>query len=147
VRNPTRLVVDIIMPRLERLELSGACAADIEPGFSGPRLELEVSGAGRIGARLEVKSLGLKLSGSGTMVLSGSAEDLAATIAGAGGIEGSDLRARRVRAELSGAGRLSIRAVDSLDLSASGACDVAYWGNPSLSQRISGPSRIRRLGP
>lgn len=147
VRNPTRLVVDLTLPVLEKLSLSGACEAEIEGGFAGGALALEVSGAGRISGRLEYKTLGLGLSGSGRLVLAGTAGDLSVKASGAGEIDTSGLRALRVRAELSGAVRLAARAVESLDLAAAGASDVAYLGDPRISKKLSGTSRLRRLGP
>ncbi len=147
VRNPTRLVVDLTLPALERLSLSGACEAEIEGGFAGPSLELGISGAGRIAGRLEYRNLALGLSGSGRLVLTGSAGELSVKASGAGDIDTAGLRALRVKAELSGAVRLVVRAAESLDLAASGASDVVYLGDPRVSKKLSGTSRLRRSGP
>ena len=147
VRTPPRLVVDLTLPALERLSLSGACEAEIEGGFAGPSLELGISGAGRIAGRLEYRNLALGLSGSGRLVLTGSAGELSVKASGAGDIDTAGLRALRVKAELSGAVRLVVRAAESLDLAASGASDVVYLGDPRVSKKLSGTSRLRRSGP
>lgn len=147
VRNPTRLVVDLTLPVLEKLSLSGACEAELDGGFVGTSLDLTVSGAGKIAGRLEYRTLSLGLSGSGRLVLAGSAGDLSVRAGGAGEIDTAGLRALRVKAELYGATRLVVRAVESLDLVAAGASDVVYLGDPRVAKKLTGTSRLRRLGP
>lgn len=142
----TKLAVAVSLPDLDALSISGACKASLLEGFKGKSLQLNMSGAGAIVGRVEYKSIGIGLTGSGHVRLEGKAESLDAKASGACEIDASALASRNAAAHLSGTCRLSLRASDSLEIIASGASSATYYGNPRLNARTSGVSSVKKGG-
>jgi len=142
----TKLAVAVSLPDLDALSISGACEASLGGAFGGKSLRLEMSGAGAIAGRLAYQSIRIGLSGSGHMRLEGKVDSLEVRASGAGEIDAAALQSREAVADLSGACRLSLRASDSLDISASGASSVTYYGDPKLKAKTSGVSSVKKAG-
>lgn len=108
------ITVTIVTEALDKVDLSGACQLELR-GATGPRLQLEASGASEVHLAGRVTALEIDASGASE-------------------IEAGDLIADTVSIEASGASEVEVHARTSLDVDASGASNV--------EQR--GPGRIRR---
>jgi hypothetical protein len=64
---------------------------------------------------------------------------------GAGSYVAPRLREKSARVTVSGAGKLTLRADESLVATISGAGICNYYGNPKIVQKISGPGKCHRL--
>jgi hypothetical protein len=123
----TQLKVEVSMPNLMNLQLSGGSQA------SGQNLTL-------------VTNLGIDFSGGSRATLSGQAVDL--TVSGSGGsnIDLRDLQVQNASVDLSGGSQAKVNASGRLDVNLSGGSQLQYRGNPTMgSQDISGGSRISPL--
>jgi hypothetical protein len=123
----TQLKVEVTMPNLTNLQLSGGSQA------SGQNLTLVIN-------------LGIDFSGGSRAILTGQAVDL--TVSGSGGsnINLQDLQVQNARVDLSGGSQCKVNASGSLDVNLSGGSQLQYKGNPTMgSQDISGGSRISPL--
>jgi Putative auto-transporter adhesin, head GIN domain len=104
-------------------------SADVDLGeLAIPELVLEIKGAGEVEAR-------------------GSADRLSATIQGAGDAELSELAVRTATVVVQGAGDARVNVSERLDVTVQGAADVAYRGDPVVTQDIDGAGDVRRVGP
>ncbi len=143
--NRRPVLVRITVPALEKLDLSGACRADVA-GFRDANLALE--GTGACVARLDVAVplLNIDLSGASRVVLRGRADKLIADGAGACKIEALALQADRTFLDLSGVSQARVNARTELNADLSGASRVRYTGNPTrISKDLSGGSSLRAL--
>ncbi len=162
--NVTKMEFDVTIPELEGVSLSGSGNAYID-AFKGNSFEGALSGSGGIKAELEYRTVALKLSGSGgfdasvkagrfDLVCSGSggayikgkAEGAAIALSGSAELGARDFAASDAKIVASGSSRMEIRAARSLDVTLSGSGELRYWGNPSVSTRVSGSGRVSKAG-
>jgi hypothetical protein len=155
---------DITLPDLNGLRLSGSGDAYVD-AFKGDSFSAYLSGSGGIKAALEYKFVSLNVSGSGGFDAAVKAGKLEIHCSGSGGafIRGSadradivmsgsadlgarDFAAQDARIIVSGSSHIELRTAKSLEVTLNGSGDVRYWGNPSVSQRVSGSGRITKVG-
>jgi hypothetical protein len=104
---------------------------------------LDLSGSGSItGANLQVDTLRVNISGSGTMDLAGSADQQEVEVSGSGRYDAAGLPSRSVSVEISGSGRAEVAAAEQLRVDISGSGTVTYSGDPQVDQSISGSGRL-----
>jgi hypothetical protein len=123
--DPTRLAVVITVPKLTKLDASGATETKIK-GLHGDRFELDVSGAADV-------------------ELEGEVDLFIADASGAAEVDAEKLEAERVELDGSGACDFSVHATDELVVSLSGAGSVEYRGDPDeVKTDLSGAASIRK---
>ncbi|MBO3270546.1 GIN domain-containing protein [Hymenobacter defluvii] len=140
-RNP--VLVRVTMPTLDKLELNGACQADVA-GFRDAR-NLNVEQNGACAATLDVNAtrLSLDLSGACQTHLRGQTNDLVVDGSGACEIDALGMTARTADFDLSGASNAKTRVQERLKVDLSGASEVQYAGNPSrISKEVSRGSSL-----
>lgn len=164
VRRFKKLEIHITMPELRRIEASGASKLDVEKGFSGRELSVELSGASKLNAAASYSMLGLKASGASRVDLGGKYGDIAIVISGASTFKGSG-SALGLSGEVTGASRVDFSecALEDSDILASGASTVRlsevtkkiraklsgastlhYEGDPEIEQDCSGGSSLKK---
>jgi hypothetical protein len=121
------ILVRATLPELREARASGAAV-------------IEVSG-------VDTERLTIDLSGAAAGSASGVVDELTLLLSGASRWTGAALRARSVRATLSGASTALQRVSDSLRADLSGASTLEYLGDPAVVSNVSGASLVRRLGP
>lgn len=115
--------IAISLPLLKALNASGACRAEISE-VSSDELFIRGSGAAKISASGEAKTLKLRISGAGK-------------------IDCSDLKAVNAEVSIAGAGGVKVHALEELRAKVSGAGRVVYFGDPGkVERRVSGAGRI-----
>lgn len=119
-----RTVVDVGAPEIEAIDSDGA--SDIAAG-------------GLHGGTLAVHT-----DGAGDLTANGSVDHLAVDVSGAGDLHLADLEAGDARVRLSGAANAEIRANARLHAEVSGAGSLRYFGDPELSQQVSGAASVSR---
>jgi len=118
--------VDIAVPEFDRIEINGTGKILVDEFF--------------------YDELIIRMTGAGSIELRGSVPGLIVSCTGAGKIHARDLVSKDVRANLTGGGRVDVRAEEKLDASITGSGQLVYWENPNVTQRISGAGGIRRAG-
>lgn len=146
VHRYTKLEIDVYLPELTGLALSGSAEAALLDVFRGGALRVNISGSGRLIGEVRMERIRLTLSGSGSVELGGEADRLESEISGAGVIKASRLEVRSARASLTGLGFLDVRVRDDLDISLSGAGRVRYYGDPKLKTSVTGAGTVERAG-
>jgi len=120
-REISEFSVDITVPELDRVVLSGA---------------------GTIDAQTETSAIDTILSGAGTVTLSGEVTSQQVTLEGSGTVEAFDLTADETSVVLTGQGTVNVSASEQLNVDLSGAGAVFYKGEPQLNVRITGVGSV-----
>lgn len=118
------VVVDVSVPRLERIAISGSGDVDAD-GIAAGALALRSDGSGDITAQGAVGRLTLDTQGSGDADLAG-------------------LAAREARVSIGGSGDADVRAAQRLDVAVDGSGDVRYQGHPALTKSVDGSGDVTR---
>jgi hypothetical protein len=87
----------------------------------------------------------VRLTGSGLLHASGTADRLEVILSGSGDAQLSDLSARDVHAVVSGSGRILLTATEILDASIPGSGAIIYGGNPTrVTTNVTGSGTVMR---
>jgi hypothetical protein len=95
-------------------------------------------------SKLESEKLSILVEGAAAGNLSGRVDDLTIEIQGAGLLSAGELKARRARVSVQGAGQVTVNASDELDAEVSGAGIIWYIGSPKLKSNVNGLGMITR---
>lgn len=138
--------VNISLPTLERLKLSGSSEANVTGNNIGAGFYLTISGAGNATIQnIQVGECKADISGSGDVrFVSGSAASIAFVVSGAGNIKAFGLIGKNVEASVSGAGDIELFAETKLTAKVSGAGNITYKGTPKLNSNISGAGSVEQ---
>lgn len=111
------------------------------------RLAISASGATavQIGA-LEANELAITGSGALKLEVAGRTVSQKVRISGAVDYQAGKLDSQSATVNVSGAGKVVVRAQKTLDVSVSGAGSVEYFGDPKVTQDIRGIGSIQRRG-
>jgi hypothetical protein len=159
----THLKVEVTMPSLRALEVTGASSADVKGFASQDDLDAQLSGAGRADLTgVRAGKVGLDVSGGARLTGGLAAQELGGEVSGAG--EGS---ATSAKLEASGAGRLdlkdfplrdadlqlsggasgTVRVSGTLNVEASGGAHLDYYGSPTIGRMdVSGGAQVNHAG-
>ncbi len=160
--NNTDAKVEISLPQLSGLIVSGASSgtargfvstADFELRVSGASKAdvdvqcgeaiVNVSGASKVTGKLNAQDTRFTVSGASTCALNGSAAAVNAEVSGASQLNTPDFSMASADMNVSGASRATVNTRGNLNLDVSGASTLNYLGNPVLSRvNVTGASRI-----
>lgn len=141
-----RIVYTITFEELEGLEINGGAMVR---GTALDLADLSVKLSGGADFKLEeitLDALNVVLDGGGNFVASGSATTQAVTVNGAANYNTEDLESQDVKVVMNGAGSVRVWAQNTLNLKLIGAYSVSYYGNPAITQDVSGLGQITNLG-
>lgn len=124
---------------LKMLDVSGAASVSAENTLEGNSFELNMSGAGEVEMKLDLRELIVDVSGAGAVSLSGFAQNQEISMSGAGGYDGEELESESCEISISGVGGASVFVTRELNASVSGVGGVSYKGNPEIvNKNVSG---------
>jgi phage shock protein PspC (stress-responsive transcriptional regulator) len=139
------ILVQVTLPRLRHLELSGACQADVS-GFRDEDLRLEASSASSARLDVNVPRLELQLSSASQVNLSGSANELTVDGSSASQLEALGLRASQANIDLSSGSQAKVQATDGLKVDLSSGSMVRYAGHPrNIEKDLSSGSTLEEV--
>ena len=121
VRNVSELRVELTLPSLESVELSGV---------------------GTVNAQTDASAIDTVLSGVGTITLSGESTSQQVQLSGSGVVEAFGLTTAETTVLLTGAGNVNVLANELLTVDLEGAGNVFYRGDPQLDVSISGAGTV-----
>jgi hypothetical protein len=130
---------------LDQLRGAGGANIHIDQTLKSERLDLHLSGGGRIEGKFDVGEMAVGVSGGGDTYLSGTAGQLHVHVSGGGDVHGYELAADSCQAHISGGGGVYVTVNKTLDASVSGGGDIRYKGNvSSVGSHTSGGGNISR---
>jgi Putative auto-transporter adhesin, head GIN domain len=143
-RGGARTRITVTFKTLGAIALSGAVKLSASR-IDVPQLRIAASG----GSALRIDDLQartLRIGGSGALnaTLAGKVTDQEISISGAGEVHADRLQSENAVVSVSGAGSIVINAKKTLRASISGAGSVDYFGDPQVTQEVSGVGRVRR---
>lgn len=144
LRSRTEPRVEVTVPALRRVAISGAGDVVVEGG-SGP-LQLAIEGAGEVRWKGEATVLRATIEGAGELGLEGRAERLEVSVEGSGDVDARRLRAKDVAASVEGSGDVDVT-VDggTLTASVSGSGDIHWSGEAKVERAsVTGSGEISR---
>jgi hypothetical protein len=142
----TRPRVEISMPAISALNLSGASRGTIRGFESDADFDLELSGASTLTGQIVTGDASMNLSGASKATLDGEGAKLNLEASGASQADLRNFPVADADVELSGASQATITASGRLDGEASGASRLYYKGNPTLGTlNTSGASSVSQL--
>lgn len=141
------MTVWVQTPSLHLIDVSGSGAVVVSGQVTGDSLTIRLSGSGTIDLDAGITvALATVISGSGTIMLRGSAANNSVSIPGSGILSGFDLSATRTTVNLPGSGTARVTAVRELHVNLPGSGLVQYRGDPTvLDVRVSGSGRVEKL--
>jgi hypothetical protein len=146
VRSHKPIRVYITNPTLTSVDLSGSSRAEGQTPWMVDNLHLKVSGSGSLALQMqEANQVESRISGSGSMNLSGDAEDFESEISGSGNVRAFDLVTQRADARISGSGNCELTVTQSLNARISGSGDIRYKGDPTVNVSVSGSGKVTRV--
>ena len=136
--NFDEMVLYITFKDLEKLEIEGGICLDTKGYVELKDFYFHVSGGASI--EMNVKANSIKIIGEGgvKIELNGIADELDATISGAGYLNATDLKTKRTDCRIEGACAASVYATELLNASISGVCKIRYKGDPQVVKKIEG---------
>ena len=147
---------DNVLPALTSTVADGTLTLGVKPGTSVRSTTpiryrvtvkdlagVSLSGSGTIRSTgMQLRSLRVDVSGSGTVVLSGSAGDQDIRLSGSGRYEAADLSSEKVAVDISGSGDVVVSVSQELRVDISGSGSVTYSGDARVDQSISGSGKV-----
>ena len=140
-----KLSVNIVMPALTSLDLSGGSKGRISMDVASKSFSAELSGGAELNGQLRCRDVKLGLSGGAELHLAGQGGNL--TIDGSGGstCDTKEFAVQNVNSELSGGASATVNMNGELNADQSGGSEIIYYGNATLGRTdSSGGSRIRK---
>lgn len=136
--------VEISVPSMKALDLTGSGDVTIDGGSGDLRLRL--SGSGDINWRATARELDAGLSGSGDIKLAGKADVAKLRVSGSGDIDGDSLVATSADVTVSGSGSVGVTlGGGSLRASISGSGDIVWGGTATVEEmRVHGSGSIEK---
>lgn len=140
------LKVNITVPVLTAVAVSGAPDVDIEGDVKGEALDIDVSGASSITIEnIHTNRLTADMSGvAGLEIKGGMVRSASYELSGAGKIEAFNLLTEETKASISGTGKGEVNVSQKLVADISGAGAIKYKGDPQVSKQISGVGSISK---
>lgn len=130
---------------LERISCGGASKISSLGQIESDRLELSLSGAGKIDLEVLCNELEMNISGAGLIKLSGKTRSEYLELSGAGHLDAFELVSEECNLNLSGVGKANVFVTERLNASVSGIGGVSYRGNPdNVIENVSGLGKIKR---
>jgi len=129
-RGRNSVKVYVTFTRLEKLSASSAANLFSTDPIKSDRLEISVSSAGSVEAKLESESVSVSTSSAGKTVLEGKTKSLEIEASSAGDIDAYNLESENVNVSVSSAGSAKISVSKELEAHASSGGSIRYRGNP-----------------
>ena len=130
-QNNKAVHVRIPIESIDGVTLSGSGNIHSKTKLKAHQFTIKLSGSGAIDIHLEAESSSLSLSGSGAINLKGKSNTLETKVSGSGSVDCKNLETEVANAKLSGSGKISIQASESIRSQIAGSGNVYVYGNPS----------------
>lgn len=138
------LYIDITMPDVQSIDVSGAVKAKLQGFENLPGLDFEVTGASKVEFEGSGRDFKFDISGASQLYLIGEGKYLDGDVSGASQLDAFDFTTQESDMEISGASTARVCVSEFLKVDASGASNVRYKGNPNVDKKISGGSTVRQ---
>lgn len=143
--NTDQVKVNISMPSLKGLDLSGSGKIAVDDAFRGSQLDLSISGSGKILMDApDYQKMECSIAGSGDCIIlkKGKIDEASVNVSGSGNFSAKDSNIDEMEVNISGSGNCTAKVKQLLEVNIAGSGDVIYYGNPKIRKRISGSGKV-----
>ena len=141
-----KIELDITVTDLTAIKSSGSSyITTASQVLRADKLELDLSGSGRVDMAVITEEIKTIFSGSAEIVLRGQSDSQFLESSGSGQYFARDLVSRAATVSASGSLRAEVNAEQQLAVVISGSGSVGYLGTPKIEQKISGSGSVYRL--
>ncbi len=132
------LILYITFKDLEKLVIEGGISLETKGYVDLKDFYLHVEGGANI--EMNVKAIRMNVIGEGGVKFEfdGIADELNASLSGAGYLDASDLKTKKCDIKIEGVGAGSVYATESLNATISGVGKIKYKGDPQLFKKVEG---------
>jgi hypothetical protein len=135
----------ITVVELENITIEGS-ARVFAAGLVAEQLDLELIGSGQIEIDdLRVDDVGVLITGSGEIILSGEADTQKVSVTGSGTFDGHNFEGKYIEASSKGSGTVTVWATVELDASIEGNGEILYYGDVVPNMSVDS-GEVRSLG-
>lgn len=135
--------VELTMPELRRIKLSGACSAEAS-GFSGNNLDIDMAGASDADLKVDFDKVNIELTGTSDLVIAGSTDELKVDMSGTSSLDALSFESKNGDITTAGVSSAKVFITRFLEVQANGASDVKYKGDPKLDVDEGRASSVSR---
>jgi hypothetical protein len=139
-----QLILYITFKDIEELVIEGGICLETKGYVDLKDFYLNVQGGADIEMNVKVNKMKVRGEGGVKMELDGIADELDASISGAGYLDAIDLKTRKVDIKIEGVGAASVFATGNLYASISGIGKIRYKGEPEVFKKIEGIGLVSR---
>lgn len=145
IRKGQSVILEITVQDLQRFSAASALKLITPNVFHFEEMAFDIAGAVSMELNLDGEVLEASLAGASSVKAQGNVEQLVIDMPGAGKLDAFELRARKVKLTLAGAGKAEVFASEELQVDIAGACSVLYKGDPEkVYSNVSGIGRVRQ---
>lgn len=139
-----QITVYITAPTLNAVSVSGSGEIRVDGVLQTSKLALSVSGSGNMKiAQLTASDVQTSLSGSGNILLGGTAPQHSLSVSGSGDIKAHDLKTEITNVSISGSGKAHLFASKVANSSIRGSGNVYVAGGAQLHTATAGSGRVQ----
>jgi len=143
IHDAKAMKIHLTFQQMDAISASGGCDIESKQKLSFATLKLDLSGGCDIVLDCKADKLVCKQSGGCDAGLSGEAQNAVFEVSGGCDVKASDLYLKDCTVDASGGSDVSVRASGELNMKASGASDITYYGKPAkITQNANGASDI-----
>ena len=139
-----KLVLYITFKDLERLDIKGGISLETKGYIDFKDFYLRVEGGANIEMNLKANKFDVIGEGGVKFVFDGIADELNASISGAGYLDASELKARKCDITIEGVGAGCVYVSGTLNASINGVGKIRYKGDPQVTKKIEGIGVVSR---
>ncbi|MGE5448283.1 MAG: head GIN domain-containing protein [Bacteroidales bacterium] len=136
--NFDELVLYITFKDLERIDIQGGISLETKGYVDLKDFYLHVSGGADIEMNMKANKVRLIGEGGVKIEFDGIADELDASISGAGYLNANDFKTKRTDCRIEGACAACVHATETLNASISGVGKITYKGNPQVYKKVEG---------
>jgi len=143
----TKSPVKIFIPAklIEDLQINGSGNIETSSVMNVKTLSLRINGSGNLRLKLNAETIFSEINGSGSIYLDGSAKRHKTQINGSGNLEAIGLATGQTEITVNGSGSCKVFAITKLEVLVRGSGDVVYKGTPDISTSIKGSGSVNKL--
>ena len=142
VPDQDRMTIEVTMPRLRRLILTGPGAVRGMNPFTFSDVSIVNTGSGSISLGLVATAVNVEVKGSGPVELVGTTANQTVSVTGSGFYRGFGLSSANTDATVSGSGNAEVWATSTLRATVPGSGNVRYKGRPVITATTPGSGRV-----
>ena len=140
-----KIVAHVHAKSLSSLTISGDGSMNVKGTVTAAALTTTLSGSGSLTANIDADQLTTVVSGSGLLHLTGKTGKVSATLSGSANFDGKGLSTENLSAKISGSGKITIEANNSIKATILGSGQIHYTGNPTVEKTIIGSGEVSEL--